>query len=376
MRFYLLLLLCTSIFSQNKTLSTDSQISILTCGPGVNELYSYFGHSAIRIKDAKNHIDKVYNYGMFDFDTPNFYLKFCRGQLLYQVSSYPYKYFPYAYAKDKRWITAQILNLDRSQNQQIFDFLEWNILPENKKYHYDFFYDNCATKIHEVLEKSIGNITYDFSSFPKQLTHRDLIHRYLPKNSWSKFGIDLALGAVIDKQATLKQYLFLPDFVKLGISNATLKNKPLIKTSKSILKDYSLQQSVFPFILSPFVISLLLFASVLYLFFRTKHSIWFNSISVLIGFTGILLFLLWFFTEHSTTKNNMNLLWANPLLILLPFVRNQLKKVISYIGILSLMGFIVVGITKYQVFNTSFYILALSVTLLYLKIVFPLKKNY
>ncbi len=366
-----LLLMNFSFFGQSKTeLSNKSQISILTCAPGVNELYSYFGHSAIRVKDTQNHIDKVYNYGMFDFDTPNFYLNFCRGKLLYQVVGYDFKYFPSQYYKENRWIKSQILNLNQSEVQKVYDYLEWNILPENKKYHYDFFYDNCATKMYDVIEESIGKIKFDYSKFPLNKTHRNLIHSYLPKNSWSKFGIDLALGSVIDKKATFKQYMFLPDYTSLGIKNSSIKNKSTVLKENYLLPDYHLSVSKTSFLLSPFFICLMIFliTACLILFkFNKVIVLWLNTISITYGLIGLIILVLWFLTEHSTTKANLNILWANPLLLVYPFVKKELKRVFNYMGLIMLFSFVIVAITSFQVFDSSFYILAISILPIYLK---------
>ena len=368
--FYALVLLFTlSFFGQQKLeLSNQAVVSILTCAPGHNELYSSFGHSAIRVKDPIHQLDRVYNYGTFDFNTPNFYLKFCRGQLLYKVSSYDFKYFPYEYYMENRWIKSQSLNFTKEENQKIFDYLEWNVLPENKNYQYDFFYDNCATKMYEVIEKSVGKIDFDYGEFPKDLTHRNLIHQYLAKNSWSKFGIDLALGAVIDKKATLKQYMFLPDFVYLGIKNGQINGKKLVSKEDYILPDYNLKMPKTNFFLSPLFLALIIISITFYFRVLNKNTrLWFNTLTITYGILGIVLFSLWFLTEHSTTKMNMNILWANPILLAYPFVKEPIRKIICYIGFLLLGIFLFVAITGFQQFDFSFYLLAVSLIPVYLK---------
>ncbi|NIJ45449.1 hypothetical protein FHR24_001917 [Wenyingzhuangia heitensis] len=365
---YVLFLLTTfSIFSQkNIQLSNKAQISILTCAPGQNELYSAFGHSAIRVHDIQNNLDRVYNYGTFDFNTPNFYLKFCQGKLLYQVSSYEFKYFPYTYYKENRWVKAQVLNFTIDQNQKVFNYLEWNALPENKDYHYDFFYDNCATKMYEVIEKSVGNIDFDYSSFPKGLTHRELIHLYLVKNSWAKFGIDLALGSVIDKKATLKQYMFLPDYIYSGFKNSTINGKKIIDKENYVLPDYHLKPTKTNFFISPLFTSILvLLFSVFSIIKNNKKGI--TIITIIYGVLGLVIFSLWFLTEHSTTKINMNILWASPLLVLFPFVKTKIKNILSYLGTVQLFVFLVIGIIGFQEFNVSIYILSIAITSIYIK---------
>lgn len=372
---YLFLFFSFSIFAQqNIQLSDKAEISILTCAPGQNELYSYFGHSAMRVKDPKNNIDKFYNYGTFDFNTPNFYLKFCQGKLLYEVATHHFKYFPYLYYKEKRWVKSQVLNFTTLQNQKLFDYLEWNSLPENKKYYYDFFYDNCATKMYEVIEKSIGKIDFDYSKFPKNMTHRNLIHSRLANNSWGKFGIDLALGAVIDKKATLKQYMFLPEYVYSGIENSSLNgNKTIAKTS-NILPDYHLKLPETNFFISPLFVSILLLVITLTLTFSNNFNRWFNCISFIFGVLGIVLFCLWFLTEHSTTKMNMNLLWCNPFLIFYPFLKLKNKQLTSYLQLISLTLFTIIALTKFQEFNVCFYLLAICTIPLCLKTILKIKK--
>lgn len=368
MRFFILsIFISITTYAQLPStlkLSNKAEISILTCAPGVGELYSYFGHSAIRVKDEIHNIDKVYNYGMFDFSAPNFYLNFCRGKLLYNVVAYDYKYFPYTYYKEKRSIISQTLNLSISENQKVFDFLEWNILPENKNYYYDFFYDNCATKMYEVIEKSIGSINFDFSKFPTDKTHRDLIHLYLPKNSWAKFGIDLALGAVIDKKASYKEYMFLPDYTYLGLKSSSLQAKRLVKKEHYLLKNTKLKHSQITFITSPLFISIVLLVfSLFFLIKNTKiSSAYFNITNLIFGVLGIVLLSLWFLTEHSTTKMNLNVLWANPLLVLFPFVKNKLKIYLTYILIASISLFYMIAILGIQEFNNCFYLLSLAIS--------------
>ncbi|NJB81757.1 lipoprotein N-acyltransferase Lnb domain-containing protein [Wenyingzhuangia aestuarii] len=363
---YILFFFTLSLFAQKKTqLSPKAEISILTCAPGQNELYSSFGHSAIRVKDTANNLDRVYNYGTFDFNTPNFYLKFCQGKLLYQLSSYEFKYFPYTYYKENRWVKAQTLNLTKEQNQKVFDYLEWNALPENKDYQYDFFYDNCATKMHEVIEKSIGKVDFDYTDFPKDLTHRELIHLYLVPNSWAKFGIDLALGSVIDKKASLKQYMFLPDYVYSGFKNSRLNGSKLIEKENYVLPDYNLKSSKTNFFVSPLFIALLLFSFTLFSLVKKKKA-WISTLSLLYGILGLVVFSLWFLTEHSTTKMNMNILWASPLLFLFPFIKNSLKTIVSYMGILQFIAFLIIGFVGFQQFNTSIYILAITIASIYI----------
>ncbi len=204
---FVLLFFLVPTHSQESFLSEKAVISVLTCGPGA-DLYSSFGHTSFRIQDSEKGIDWIYNYGTFDFNTPNFYSKFARGKLLYSLSKQRLENFLYTYELENRWVKEQLLNLSSKEKNELFSFLEINYLPENRKYKYDFLYDNCSTKIPTILKEILGDElqfkTYQDSS---SYTFRDLIQQNLIRNSWSSFGIDLALGAVIDKKAAPPIYV-------------------------------------------------------------------------------------------------------------------------------------------------------------------------
>src|SRR6185295_5483513 len=149
----LLVLLSLTAFSQKFRLSPEAEISIITCGPWQGEVYSAFGHNAIRVYDPVNRIDDAYNYGVFDFNQPNFYLNYTRGLLLFKLGVYPYPDFRNIYIYYNRSVTEQVLNLSDLQKQAVYDFLEWNARPENETYRYDYFYNNCATQVRDVFVK-------------------------------------------------------------------------------------------------------------------------------------------------------------------------------------------------------------------------------
>lgn len=155
---YVLLLFILSIYSNLKAqvnLSVYAEVSIVTAGPG-EALYEAFGHSAIRIKDPVLNLDLIYNYGMFDFNQPNFLLNFAKGNMIYSLARYDFKYFLASYRRDKRWVKQQVLNLTQQENQAFFTFLEKNATPENRNYLYDPYFDNCATKLRDITRSVLG----------------------------------------------------------------------------------------------------------------------------------------------------------------------------------------------------------------------------
>lgn len=315
--------------AQQNTLSDQAEISVLTIGAGTS-LNDAFGHSAFRIKDPKNSVDLVFNYGVYDFETPNFYIKFAQGKLNYLIGMNYFEDFLEAYIQQNRTIKEQILNLTSTEKQKLFDYLLNNYKPENRGYLYEFFYDNCATKIKDVTHITLNNtVVYNKPTGFKDQTFRSLIYENVNKNSWGSFGIDLALGAVIDRQARTQDHMFLPENIYKFFEVATLtgSNKPLVKESNVLFKKIDTPVSTSIFTSPLFVFSILGFI-ILFItyndFKKQKQMVWLDVlIFVITGLVGILILLLWFATDHSGTHENYNLLWAFFLNI---FVIGQLLK--------------------------------------------------
>ncbi len=329
MKKYLLVVLCllsvSTLKAQTHTLSRKAEISVLTIGPG-SSLNDAFGHNAFRIKDSLNHIDVVFNYGIYDFNTPNFYIKFAQGRLNYLIGMNYYKDFYRNYKEENRTIKEQVLNLSQDEKQRLLNFLLNNIKPENRRYLYDFFYDNCATKIRDVLETTTNNkIQFNTPDRFKQQTFRQLIYSNLNKNSWGSFGIDLALGSVIDKKATPYEHMFLPKYIFKFFENATFSNsgKKLVKQTHILYKKTDTPKTN-NFLTSPLMVFGIIGSLILFITFKDyknkKRSNWLDVILFCItGIIGILILLLWFATDHKGTHQNYNLLWACALNILVVF---------------------------------------------------------
>src|SRR5687768_7504074 len=124
-RLVTILLCITSLCYGQTNLSDQARISVITCGPWQGVLFTAFGHSAFRVYDPANGIDYAYNYGVFDFDRPNFYMNFARGQNYYKLAVQDYKQFEASYIRLNRYLHEQVLNLTPAENQKIFDFLQW-----------------------------------------------------------------------------------------------------------------------------------------------------------------------------------------------------------------------------------------------------------
>ncbi|SFR68308.1 lipoprotein N-acyltransferase Lnb domain-containing protein [Maribacter stanieri] len=384
---FFLMLLFASFWgqSQNVELSPLSKISLLTVGTG-EDLAAKFGHSAIRLQDPTLGIDEVYGYGTYDFEDPNFYLNFTRGKLSYTISRIPFKYFDYSYQQEKRWIREQILDLDVQQRTKIVAFLENNLLPENKKYKYDFLFDNCATRIPMVFEKTLGStFNFDYSYLEDQLTFRELIRLKLNPNSWSNFGIDLALGSVIDREATPYEHLFLPIYVYEQMKHTTLDGKPIVK-KESVLLDIPEQENRALIFLTPLFwlgILLVLVCYITYTDYKNfRRNKWLDFFLFLVtGLAGVLIVFLWFGTDHLATKGNFNSLWAFAPNIFIAFLmakRNIPEWIITYIIFLTIL----LGITcvlwmfKIQVFSILLVIVLLALAVRYIYLIYYFKSKH
>ncbi|HEX6225027.1 MAG TPA: DUF4105 domain-containing protein [Chryseolinea sp.] len=316
--FWLLMLIA---FAGKAQLSEQAIISVLTCGPYQGELYSAFGHSAFRIYDPVNNINVACNYGTFDFNQPNFYLNFARGYNLYKLSIQDYQRFEDLYIYENRFIHEQVLNLTPQQKQQLFSYLEWNSKPENASYYYDYFYDNCSTKIRDVLLEALGkDVIFDESHITTDYSIRELTDFYLKQQPWGDLGIDICLGLPMDKKAAPLEYMFLPDYVETAFDHASIvhgsSTVPLVK-EKHITYEAREEEPTrgLPHPLYVFgLIALLAIALSAWDFKRKKSSDWFDiALFGITGLIGILLVVLWFFTNHQAAAKNLNLLWAFPL---------------------------------------------------------------
>ena len=325
-------------------ISPQAKISLITCSPGA-ELYSIFGHSAVRVNDPVSGLDVIFNYGTFDFNEPGFYLKFVRGKLNYKLSAAHFQDFVQSYIRDNRSVYEQELNLNYEQRQQYWYFLTNNYLPANRFYLYDFFFDNCATRIRDGVEAAFPEqVVFNIQDWDKDWTFRNLIDQYLPPHPWGDFGIDIALGAPIDVEATPYEYMFLPDYLSKGFANATIRQNgqlvPLIGERQVIFeRDVTIINE--PGFFTPVVFGWLLFALALavtaFNVLKARRSRMFDTVLFFItGFLGVVLLLLWFATDHQAAANNFNLLWAIPThLIVALFLRKKLlpKWVVSYLMI-------------------------------------------
>lgn len=341
-RLLFLFLLVSFSMPAQVVLGPYAKISLITCGPGQGELYSAFGHSAVRVQDPSLRMDLVFNYGTFNFDQPNFYLNFARGHLLYQLSVYDFPRFFAAYKSEGRFIHEQILNLDSVERQAYFEFLRTNADPANRDYLYDYFYDNCATRIRDGLEQALGPNTQikfkEETHYQPALSIRQLCDEYLELQPWGDVGIDICLGLPMDKTADYRVEMYLPDLLEYAFADARLvengKERPLVRDARVLLeqndKIYQEQysESIHPFYVFAAILVLVVLITVLGYNFIAGLRFLDGLLFGLTGLLGVLLLVLWLFTDHRAAAWNFNILIFFPFhfAVVGPLFKGRLKQ--------------------------------------------------
>jgi len=343
MKKILLFLLIT--MSAKAQLSSKAEVVLVTLAPG-KELHAAFGHTILWINDPTNGIDRAYSYGTFDFKTQNFYLKFLMGTLPYTISVHSMQdEFNYNAQYEKRGMIAQKLQLDSLQKNAIFQALETNLLPENREYAYKFFYDNCSTRIRDMIENNApGKYTWTQNPSLEGKSYRDWMNKYLAPNSWVTLGMNLALGVPSNVKATASQSCYLPD----NLAAATNLAKGLSANPVSLFDAEKAKEAGFDFT-GPYVILLILTALVGFFTFKNKFP--YAADVALFSVIGLLA---WFVFFLGTATNHEVMAWNPASLMLFPmnfplviwFARNPLKwKFYLYaVTALSLLGMVWCGL--------------------------------
>jgi hypothetical protein len=309
MRYFIILLLCLS----STTLFAGKRVSLLTCGPG-EEIYSIFGHSALRIYDSATQADQVINYGMFDYSDPNFLPKYIQGKLLYFGAAENYDGFITEYIRDKRQVSEQILNLTQAQIIAVEQGIEKNNLPENKYYKYDFCFLNCSTKLRDLLASSLGkDLVYKDYMPADSITYMDILNTYLQQNHWIRVGINCILSSKVHAKMNSFNSMFLPKGLAKGLDNASIGGQPLVVktnelTPSGIDESIGINTPMYVFVILAVVLFLLNFWHKANALCSVIDHIWFP----ILGLLGIFFLFMWFGTDHLQTKQNALILWALP----------------------------------------------------------------
>ena len=319
----ILLIFLLAILSLGAGARDSLSISLLTCSQG-RDISSAFGHSALRVKDLRNGRDMVFNYGTFSFQEPHFMLNFLRGDLNYFLSVTSFQQFKRSYDATGRGISEQTLSLTPLQAAELYSFLTDNYKPSNRYYLYDFLQDNCATRIRDIFDRSKD---FSIKDTLTGTTYRNELTRLVGDRRWMMFGIDLILGARVDREITVRETSFLPDRlseVLMSYSNTELEGTPLASagsTLSSPAPEPGRWKDILSKASSPFTVFTLLFVLYLVFYLRSGNKWKFMSICstvlyIILGLGGVIICLMWFATNHVWTADNWNLLWMNPLFLI------------------------------------------------------------
>ncbi len=362
----LILVSSTPVAAQEDIPPMDSvEFSLLTCQPH-DEVYSLYGHTAIRYHELRpGGLDWAFNYGVFDFKKPHFVARFVFGLTDYELGAYPYKYFVKEYRRFGSMVTEQVLNLTDEEKMALHDALAINLRPENKIYRYNYFYNNCTTKARDIIESCInGKVEYagreDYTP-----SYRDMVHSMTRNNPWSRFGNDLLLGIKADWKTDLRQQEFLPGNLMYDFDHAQIYSngsyRPLIKERRiAVPAGVQIIESGFP--LTPLACAAILLAVGIVIFFfewRKKRAfvLWDVLLMMTTGTIGIVLTLM-LFSQHPTVSLNLQIILCNPLpwLFLWPVIRGRETrywKITAILAVLFLIG------SFFQCYAEGIHVLAL-----------------
>lgn len=331
--------------SQSIPLSKDAKISVLTCGLG-NETYSYFGHTAVRIADPANNVDIVYNYGAFDFRTPNFVAKFAKGDLQYFIVAHPFSDFLNDYNYDKRSVYEQELLISPALKQTIFDNLNKALFSEERSYTYKFIDKNCTSMVVDVINKSLGQNVITKKEDTDR-TYRSILFPYFDGHFYDQLGTSIIFGTKVDQMGTR---IFLPFELKNSLEKTTFQNKPLVAKSKTLLEftketPKSWWNNIYTYLV------ILLF--VIIARNKTVDKIYFLILSLM----GIFFVTMGFYSFHQELAMNYNVLLFSPLLLILVLFSIFKNKLWTYR--FSLINFVLLVIYFLFLINKAHFFITL-----------------
>ena len=370
---FLLCLLGKAIaFQTNDSL----QISLLTCSPG-EFAYEKFGHTAIRVIDKSKNLDIVFNYGIFSFDTENFYYKFIKGETDYMLGVTNTVDFLPEYAARNSSVTEQILNLTTEEKERLLQALLVNYEPQNRKYRYNFVYDNCSTRPRDMIMASVDGIV----SFPKETfelkTFRAHIEDYAGWNTWLMFGIDIVFGTPADSYTGKMTSMFLPEILMAEFKNAKIiqpkeKNERNLIQNEVVLVPRTHKEASSVAIFSPIAVCILLLIAgigiTLWDLKRRRRNKLFNSLLFIItGLAGVIVFYLSFISIHPLVQGNYNLLWLCPLNLIAGIIiwfRPLRKLLFYYLIVYSLMLLIALFVFMFNIQSSEISFITLIILLL------------
>ena len=327
----IVLLICCFSFlytsAQPETLSENAEISVLTCGTA-NEMHTLFGHTALRIKDVDQNLDVVYNWGMFDFRTPNFLSKFVKGNLLYYLDVDSFSDFLYNYTVDNREVVEQELNLSYTEKSKIWTEINRQLKGNDRYYTYGFIRNNCTTKVVDVINKSVEKpLSANFPS--NNHSYRYILNEGLDNHYFEKLGINLLFGYPTNKIADL---MFLPVKLKDGIAF----NKNILKSKQTLNKVNNI--SAKSSLNSIYTLWLIVAIALMGIFNQKSRLIYFFVSAIF----SLFLIAVSVYSNHSELQFNALILFFNPLFFIGLLLKN--KIIIILAAVLTVISLVFMGL--------------------------------
>lgn len=388
--------LSCSVIAQERTDSVspvddggDLVVSIVTCDPGP-DVYELCGHAALRIRNEK--MDSIWNFGIFDFTSPNFIYRFCKGETDYKVYGYQFNRFMPPYVMRGSRVMEQVLNLSQEEAQNLRHLLQVESLPENRTYRYNYVRDNCATRPWKRVTQASDRVislqdTLYFPTYRSEMRH---FHSHYP---WYQFGIDLVLGSGLDYPLAKDEDIFAPPVLAAKIANGSIDGQPLVKATNIIFPGYAdATLPPTPWYLTPMAVGIIMLIVSLgtmfaYIFKRKLWKWWISLYFLVAGIAGCIVAFLVFFSEHEATSPNLLIYWLNPLQLIVGvgIWFKSWKKVLNAMALYNIVAALVLtillGVTSIasQVVNHAVWpmlwsILPLSNTILYSTNIFKKSK--
>ncbi|TRX26722.1 DUF4105 domain-containing protein [Flavobacterium franklandianum] len=346
---FLFLIGTLNSFGQAIVLSKDARTSVITCDTG-NESYSLFGHTAIRITDSENNLDVVYNYGAFDFRTPNFVAKFAKGDLQYFAVANTFLDFMSQYTYEQRSVFEQELILPLAYKQKLFDNLT-AVLSSNESYYtYKFIDKNCTSMVVDILNRTLGAqiITKKLDT---DKTYRSILFPYFDNFFYEKLGTSIIFGTKVDQYSN---HIFLPFELHKSLEQTQFNNNLLCKKSK-ILLEFKKQA---PSSWWNNIYTYLVFLGLILVLNKKYIDIFYLLV---MGLLGIFFATVGFYSYHQELANNYNVLLFNPtLLVLLYFLLVKNKKWIIYVAVFNM---VLIGVYLIVMINKAHLLIALPLVL-------------
>ncbi|MDH8702385.1 hypothetical protein M2138_001747 [Dysgonomonadaceae bacterium PH5-43] len=320
-KYIVALLLFITSFSVSAIGLDSLKVSLLTVMPRPNEVYTVYGHSALRLHNPYEGYDEVLNWGSFDFeDALGFSFRFIKGEADYFLSTAPFSYFIYFYSSSNAAVEEQILNLNNEEKEQLLKIVSENLQPENLFYRYNFLFDNCTSRIRDIIEVSTANSL----KYPEQkanVTFRDLIHSCVDPYPFMAFGIDLVIGSGADSLISVREEMFLPEKLMKILDETYIEKqeeyRPLVLSKRNIVQSVPQTDKASVFFATPMFVGVLLLLICICLFVlgikkKRLYRGFFGVLFFITALAGCVVVFLVCYSPHPCVSPNWNILWLHP----------------------------------------------------------------